>query len=166
MDIPRKMINDIFKQPPSLDENSEAFKSWQKSEPLSIDVIIQKSSMRIKLESDFKIETKVKDSGPYTKSGRYIGTYTGQVLKTDGPKNDDWSPHGFGRLVFDMPGEEKDEMRQAIYEGYFNEGYLTGYAKHIYGDGERYEGNYRLGERGGQGEFHFKSGNTYKGDWL
>ena len=62
----KKMINDIFGEPPIMDRNSRAFKSWMKSEPMSIDKIVERSESRIKLESEFEIQTKVKERGPYT----------------------------------------------------------------------------------------------------
>ena len=69
--------------------------------------IIDKSETQIHFDPDLPIKTKdFKGKLFYSFSGKYEGKYTGQIKVTkSGLINDDWIPHGFGRLVFNQKEE-------------------------------------------------------------
>ena len=75
----------------------------------------------------------------------------------------DWTPHGFGRLVFD--NQSPILLSKRILEGYFQDGQLHGFGRYYWGDGTKYEGNFKDGKGNGHGKCHNENGYCYVGEW-
>jgi hypothetical protein len=55
--------------------------------------------------------------------------------------------------------------RKVIYNGDWNDGYIHGFGKYRYSNGDIYIGDWRDGLRHGRGDYIFKDGSRYSGDW-
>ena len=70
--------------------------------------------------------------------------------------------------VFDFcqkqyPHFDDDELRAAIYEGYWKDGMFDGNGTYTFLNGEKYEGTWYQGKMKGYGKYTFKSGAYYIG---
>jgi hypothetical protein len=87
-------------------------------------------------------------------SGR-PGNFTGTICKDSG------KPQGKGRLEY--PGTDQS------YEGDWNQGFWSGYGKHVKANGDIYQGHfdgrYVMGQRV-DGSMNYADGSVYKGQWY
>lgn len=105
--------------------------TWERYTPLTLDQIINNCSQRLDFE-DENIEYKVIESVNCVITGQFLkGTQIAQ---------------GVARRVF-----IKGKYGGQIQEGIFKNGKLDGYGRTCYEDGDFYVGNFRHGERHGQG---------------
>ena len=68
-------------------------------------------------------------------------------------------------MVFNKDGQEQDTHSQIIFDAYWVDGYINGFGRCIWNDGNWYEGNHRDGSLNGEGVYHIKNGNWYQGCW-